>query len=545
MDLSAFAACPALNRFVFSSRFYRFMLNGKAPDRLRGIPPRPWPGDPEAAKPLLETASVLPGITKPGDDIPWRALPDDSVRTAFWHRFAWLADLHALGTEAARRRAQAFLKAWLADQGDWHASSWRPEILGERLCHWFEFFEFLSAGMADADRAALLDTAARQARHLKRAAGAGTPDARLFLVCKGMIYCGVCLPGFDSLLDDGLARLERAVGKQILPDGGHIGRNPSLMLDLLRHLIDIRATLMAGQVEVPTFLQGGIDRMGPMIRTLRHGDGMFALFQDGVCETNDAINQTLIQAGTKARAMSNAPHTGYQRLAAGRTVILSDTGGPPPAGFDGAAHASPLSFELSVGKERLIVNCGAFTGTDPAWRQALRATAAHSTLTVNDTNALELAPVKRPIRKSLHADAVRREADGNIWLETAHDGYRRRFGLVHKRRLYLDAGGEDVRGDDELSGQAGSKAQEGRFAIRFHLHPDVRASLVQDGTAVLMRLKSGAGWRFRANGGLLALEPSIYLGDGANTRHTRQIVIAGGIDRHGALVKWRLNRLKA
>ncbi|MEX2450141.1 MAG: heparinase II/III family protein [Rhodospirillales bacterium] len=541
MNLFSFAAGTALNRFVFGSRLYCLLLNGKAPDRLRGTPPNPWPGDAEAAKPFLEPPSVLPGITKPGDDRPWQLLPENNPKVAFWHRFAWLADFHALGTEPARTRSQTLLEAWLTDQDDWHPLSWRPDILGERLCHWFVHYEFLSAGMIDTDRAILLESMARQARHLKRLAGGPPRDARLLLVLKGTIYCGVCLPGFEALLDNGLARLERAIDRQILPDGGHIGRNPSVMLDLLRHLIDIRATLIAGQVEVPTFLQSGIDRMGPMLRTLRHVDGGFALFQGGITGDNDSINQVLIQAGTRARALSNAPHTGYQRLTAGRTVILADTGGPPPPGFDRSAHASPLGFELSVGKERLIVNCGAFTGADPAWRQALRATAAHSTLTLNDTNAFEITPQGRRPRKNLHVEAARREADGNIWLEASHDGYRRAFGLVHKRRLYLATGGDDIRGDDELAGTA----ETGTFAIRFHLHPDVRASLVQDGSAVLMRLKSGAGWQFRANGGVLGIEPSIYLGDGMTTRHTRQIVLTGDIKNDGTLVKWRLNRVKA
>ena len=64
------------------------------------------------------------------------------------------------------------------------------------------------------------------------------------------------------------------------------------------------------------------------------------------------------------------------------------------------------------------------------------------------------------------------------------------------------------------------------FTLRFHLHPDVQASLQQDGEAVLLRLRSGGGWRLRADGARLSLEESIYLG-GAEPRRSEQVVLTG------------------
>ena len=53
------------------------------------------------------------------------------------------------------------------------------------------------------------------------------------------------------------------------------------------------------------------------------------------------------------------------------------------------------------------------------------------------------------------------------------------------------------------------------FAIRFHLHPDVDATLDMGGTAVSMALRSGEIWVFRHDGAAeLALEASVYLEKG-------------------------------
>jgi uncharacterized heparinase superfamily protein len=195
---------------------------------------------------------------------------------------------------------------------------------------------------------------------------------------------------------------------------------------------------------------------------------------------------------------------------------------------------------MSVGKERLIVNCGSFTGSDPTWRNALRATAAHSVVSVNDTNAIETAAHDGLLSKNLDVDYARQESEGDIWLEASHNGYNKRFKINHKRRLYLAADGEDIRGDDELTGDV-----TGTYDIRFHFHPDVSASLVQEGSAVLMRLKSGTGWRLHVNGGLLSLDDSIYLGDGRNAKRSQQAVISGSLGPDGALVKWRLDHVKS
>ena len=91
------------------------------------------------------------------------------------------------------------------------------------------------------------------------------------------------------------------------------------------------------------------------------------------------------------------------------------------------------------------------------------------------------------IRRPRFVGCRREEADGNAWLDMSHDGYQHNFGLVHHRRLFLASDGSDLRGHDKLEGKGGKQ-----LAIRFHLHPQVLASLAQDGQAVLLRLAGGA-----------------------------------------------------
>jgi uncharacterized heparinase superfamily protein len=202
---------------------------------------------------------------------------------------------------------------------------------------------------------------------------------------------------------------------------------------------------------------------------------------------------------------------------------------------DRLTHAGTLSMELSIGRERLIVNCGAAPAAGLQWRDATRATAAHSTLVIADTNSSELRDAGLG-RQPEHVEAQRQEANGAHWLEASHDGYLKPFGAVHRRRLYLAESGEDIRGEDAVEAPTPQP-----YSLRFHLHPSVNASLQQDGEAVLLRLPSGAGWRLRAEGARMTLEESVYLG-AAEPKRSEQVVLTGHADGPQQ-VKWAISKV--
>jgi uncharacterized heparinase superfamily protein len=287
---------------------------------------------------------------------------------------------------------------------------------------------------------------------------------------------------------------------------------------------------------VPGALEQAIERMAPMLRFFRHGDRRLALFNNSVEEDGVIVDLALTRSETRGHAPAQAPHSGFQRLQAGQSLVLVDTGKPPPHGFDGEAHAGPLSFELSQGRERIVVNCGGYRGAKPSWRRVARASAAHSVLVVSDTNAVEIAADGALGRAPSLVRCERAEESGHQWIAATHDGYRPRFGLIYLRELYLAADGDDLRGEDKLTGRAGAV-----FAVRFHLHPAVEASLIEGGGGALLRLASGTVWRLRASGAEMSLGESIYLGAG-ELQKTQQIVLSGTTGPSGAIVRWAIRR---
>lgn len=523
--------------WIYSLPFYPWTLRGPTPRAIRLVPPDPWVGNPEIGRQIVD--GQFPFAGRHIEVFGFDNLPADLSRPAreFLHGFTWLRDLRACGSDRAAPQARTLVDGWLTRYNRWQIDSWPAHVLADRLMAWLRHFEFLTAGTDDAFTRRLLSSMATQVRHLRRTLSHRVPDARRLHALKALCYGGLCLPGFEGYFDTGLTLLEQEIARQVWPDGGHIERCPETQARVLGDCLDLRATLLAADQDVPDWLQGAIDRMPPLLRALRHGDGGLALFNGGGEGDRTRLDALFAQAKARGRPLSSAPHTGFHRLAAGRSVIIVDAGPPPPPGADRTAHAGTLSFEFSVGRERIIVNCGTHVDADPQWMWALRATAAHSTLVVDDANSADLVAGGGLKRRPVDVNVSRREFDGNLLIEASHDGYSKPFGLVHRRSLFLAAVGDDVRGEDEVAG-SGGKA----FAIRFHLHPRVQASLLAEGTGVLLKTAAGTGWRFRAEGGTLALEESVYLGTEA-PRRTQQIVLSGRLDGQGITVKWRLSRV--
>ena len=506
---------------------------GRIPDAPALSVRDPWPGDSARGARILKGELELAGSVRTFEPGAWADRTAPEPLRVLAHGFTWLRDLRALGTDGARSRARALVADWLATSGRDRIAE-RPDVAGARITAWLGQYDFFVASAEDAFRASVMARLVTDARRLAAGIPGEEIDGRALTALKGLIAASVALPTQSTSLTRAMRLLPQEIARQVLPDGCHAERSPAAQLAALQDLTEIRALLQAALAQPPAALSSAIERMAPALRALRHGDGGLALF-NGAREENAAlIELVLTQAGRGGRAPAGLTESGFQRLQAGRTVLMIDCGPPPPRGIDRFAHAGTLSMEVSVGRERLIVNCGAAPPSAGPWLDAARSTAAHSTLVVADTNSSELKPGQLG-RVPTVVDAQRQEANGAHWLEASHDGYRPLNGAVHHRRLYVAESGEDIRGEDSVEAP-----EPLPYAVRFHLHPTVVASMQQDGKSVVLRLPAGSFWSLRAKGVEITLEESVYLGAG-EPRPTQQIVLTGTPENQKA--EWALTKV--
>ena len=259
--------------------------------------------------------------------------------------------------------------------------------------------------------------------------------------------------------------------------------------------------------------------------------------QEGDEEVMKAI---LLQARSRARTLNSLPHTGYERIALGRALFIMDTGKSSAYPHDKRAHAAPLSFEFSYGRERVFTNCGTHP-TCQDWRSALRFTPAHNTLAIDDRNACEIGEDGHFLRRPRVVQSSREDMDGAVLIDACHDGYVPINGITHRRRIYMADHGHDLRGEESLNCAVGL-SRPVSLAMRFHLHPDIPVSLVNEDREALLRVKNGPGWRFTASGGTLRLENSVYLGEGVRPRKSKQLVLYTQMTEDYVQLKWALQQ---
>jgi uncharacterized heparinase superfamily protein len=468
--------------------------------------------------------------------------------------FSWLRHLRAAESGITRANARALVDEWIALQGSWHPIAWRPDVLSRRIISWLSQSTLI---LQDADvrfYRRFLRSLVRQVRYLRHTANDARRGVARMQATIALSYAALCIAGQARHINSTTERLNRELERQILPDGGHISRDPGAIIEILLELLPLRQAFSSRNIAPPQAVSNAIDRMMPMLRFFRHSEGTFAHFNGMGATPADLLSTLLAYDETRGTPFSNAPYSAYQRLEAGGSVLIADTGRAPPIELSLDAHAGCLSFEFSSPKQSLIVvNCGMPAVGREDWRQLARATAAHSTVTFNNASSarfVELASFRRvlggsPILGGPNRITVSREEDNDsIVLRASHDGYADRFGIVHERVLTLAADGMRLDGEDiflAADGGAQLRTEKDEFAIRFHLHPLVKATRLTDGHGVMLMTPNKEVWTFSAREDRVELEDSVYLAASEGPRRTMQIVIHGHA-RTASRVQWSFSQ---
>ncbi len=466
--------------------------------------------------------------------------------------FGWLRHLRAADTALTRANARSLVDDWMSNPTRKRPLERRADVLARRVISLLSQAPLVLGDTDGKFYRRYLRGLTREIRYLRYAMidiGDGVPKLQVLIA---LCYASLCLNNQGKHIRGASRKLSDELQRQILPDGGHISRNPGALVELLSDLLPLRQTFAARNIAPPPALLNAIDRMMPMLRFFRHGDGAFALFNGMSSAPNDLVATLLAYDDTHGAPMANMPHTGYQRIDAGGMTVIMDTGAPPPPSVSHDAHAGCLSFELSSGPSRIVINCGMPTTGRDNWRAFARSTAAHSTLTCHDTSScqfVEFSAMKKllqgaPIVSGPSNVESYREAVPNGELITAsHDGYLARFGVVHRRVLMAAQDGARLDGEDTLTPAPGGKIKgnEADFALRFHLHPSVKASRLSDARGVMLVLPNRDVWTFEALDDKVDLEDSVFLAGNDGPRRTAQIVIRQD-SRHASSIRWSFVR---
>lgn len=532
---------------------YRWRFSGRAPERVLVAPPDLRLADSHIAADIYAGRFALAGhIVETGGESPFQLNVANRAWTDSLHGFRWLRHMREAGTDLANANARALVSDWIAIHGGRITGpAWQPAVTATRVIAWLQHSTVVLQGCELPFYRTFLKSLSAQIRYLRAMvpdmpAGEDRLRARVAIA-----MASLSLPQSPASVRQAAKRLDTELKEQILPDGGHVSRSPMAVLELLADLLPLRQTYATQGETPPPELVPAVERMLPMLRFFRHQDGNLARFNGAGATSPDRIMAILQHDETQGAPLTYATHSGFNRLQLGQTTVIADTGAAPPVDVSGRAHAGCLSFELSSGRHHFIVNCGVDVFGPPEYLPLSRATAAHSTATLNDTSSARFANsgwtydvIGAPlVQGPRNTPCQRDDGDGFRSFTASHDGYGPRFGIIHERMLLLRENGYILDGADRFHRPGGEppRAKNDAVALRFHVHPDIDVWQDEHGQ-VTLAAASGETWVFTTGGARPAIEDSIFFAGIAGPARTRQIVISFNASELPD-VRWRLTRV--
>ena len=467
------------------------------------------------------------------------------------HGFTWLDDLAARGDNAAIEIAQKWIFSWIEKYGSGSGAGWTPNLTGKRLIRLIHHEEIILHELSEKKISIYFRFIYKQANFLSKRFYKTHEINMNFEAIVGLIYCGLYVEGFDSFITVATEYLSRECRDKIDEDGGILSRNPEELLEIFTYLVWVAHGLHDANWTPSQAHIDAINRIAPTLRHLRHTNGDLCRFNGSLGKYSGELDRYLFLSGNKKKT-TKILKMGYARLEGGRTSIIQDAGRLPNLFQSNLAHASVLGFELTHGRQPLIVNCGSGANFGLDWRKAGRATQSHSTFCIKGqssakltrslsynsklTDFLSQGPTEVVTSKS--------KVTGGTELTVSHDAYASRFSVNLERKLELSDNGEILIGNDQidlLSSRDRSKeisSHDLEYEIRFQFHPEVTVQIL-DNDVVKINSKYAGAWILEALNLTPSIQPSYYFSEGNSSPiPTKQVVFSTKFNDFLKQVRW-------
>ncbi|NTJ43466.1 heparinase [Agrobacterium larrymoorei] len=523
-------------------------LSNRVPSGLVAAPTDLRAVDPYVAQELVLGRIALAGrVLETGGLSPFKMEMPSSAFEERLHVFGWLRHVRASRSDDAYNVARMLVNDWIGLYGRTPKGlAWLPDTAAQRLISWLSHSPVVLQKADSGFYRRFLRCINLHVRYLRLVAKYA-PDGEVRLKVRiALAMASISMPNRASKISRCGAQLDREVERQIFPDGGHVSRNPRVILELLLDLLPLRQSYINLGHDVPPGLVPAIDRMFPAIRFFRHQDGDLALFNGATATLANELASVLRYDETAGRPSRGLPDIAYHRLSVNDTVIIIDTGAPQSIELSRTAHCGCLSFELSSGRYRFIVNSGFPQYATADFKAASRSTAAHSTVTVGDRSSSRISKSRLmgPICISAaRITQVERHTDqkGADVISACHAGYLDRFGYLHHRELELNASGSKIRGRDWLTaGGKNTTLRQVDAISRFHIHPLIELFQENEET-VILRAPDATTWAFTVPGRKVSIEEDVFMADASGIRPSRQMEIAFSLPETSE-IRWLLER---
>lgn len=438
----------------------------------------PWPGEVEHAYSVLRGYLISHGSPVSVIDVLNILMTSDPLESSeeiYIHGFSWLKDLRSMNENAVRRIARKFILQWIEHNKKIKIrhknNSIAFAVMGERVANWIIFFDFFGLSADEPFLKSFYTSLHEQTIFLENAIKKTKDPAVLSIGLKGLILSYVATNSLKKLQPI-LDLLIGVCREQLSADGSHVSADSAVHFNLLRDVLDVRSALRHAGLEGGDILTHIIQKMAPILRFSRLGDGKILSYENASYRQLSSlhnspsslyIDMVLSVADVKGRQLTKAVDMGFERLNSKTSQLFLNV------------FPRKDDFEQFYGPGTGILNF--------EWNHAAHRIVSRGDIVIQTTKDEWLHCQKgSDIPQVLHID--RKSKNGQYLLEadfesilnkqnTAIINDKASYVFNHQRQLFLGDEDGDFRGQDRFL-----LSTHALCAIRFVFPKDISISLI-------------------------------------------------------------------
>ena len=453
------------------------------------------------------------------------------------HSFFWL---FGLDLKSSKKITRSVILNWIEENYNYSKKNWEIDILSKRIIAWISNTKLTYEDSDEVYKNKFNTIIQKQINHLINEIEKSKLIDDKMIGCAAIILTGLSFKEKEKYLDFGFSLLKKIINFSFDSQGFPKSRNIRQLNFYLKYFVLIREWLKESQSEIPVYLDEIIFYLGKSYSILCQEMKKSILFNGNHETDNKDFDQYL--SNHRYKFKNNSFETGgYIILKNNKISLIMDIGSSPEKKFSKDYQCGALSFEIISNNKKLICNSGYFQKIKHKLNDISKSTANHSALIIDNHSSCKINKSKMEIENELKILNKNFVIEKNYWsISASHDGYNKRYGVIHERQIEFFPENNKFIGQDKLLKKKNFKSST--FEIRFHLEPNVKIMKTQDGKSILIDIEN-EGWKFTAQGYTIDIETGLYFGKKNSFTENQNLFISGITQMEDQIIKWKFEKI--
>ena len=448
----------------------------------------------------------------------------------------------SLDLKSSKQTTQSVINNWIKNNYKYNNKTWEFDLTAKRIIAWLSCFNLTYEESNQDYKNNFNKIIQKQTNHLiNEISRSALVDDKL-IGCASIILVGLCYKNDKNYLSFGSTLLKKISKLALDSYNFPKSRNIKQLVFYLKYFILIREWFKESQVNIPEHVEETIFRLGQGYAFIWKNVDTDFLFNGNNISNNKTFDTYLNRLGYNFKNDSNEC-AGYIILKNKKICLAIDAGSTPNINYTKDYQSGALSFEIISRGKKLISNCGYYPSKNIKLNQISKSSAAHSTLTVDDTSSCKFIKTGKTwvVKKGIKVQKNNIIFEKDYWkINISHDGYLKKYNAIHERQIEFYPENTSFIGLDKIIKK--KLNHNYKFDIRFHVVPKTKLMKTQDNKTILIELED-QGWRFTCENYDINIDNGLYFGNKNSYTENQNIFITGISHNKVENIKWEIKKI--